>query len=844
MAGVTLGFLKFVLGFDTVAFKKGMTAAERELVVMQKNFAKVGKGLTNLGRSMSLAITTPVLGIGAAALKMAADFETSMNDVAISTKATAAELATMKNLALDIGKSTTKSASEAASAMDILAKAGMSTTDIIKGGAKATVALAEASGSELEPAAAAVTDAMKQFDLSTADLPFVINQITGAVNESKFAFDDFTLGMGQAGGIAASSGVEFEEFAAALAATSSQFTSGSDAGTSFKTFIQRLTPDTKPAIAAMQSVGFSAYDAAGNMKPLAVIAQDLQDKFGKMSEQDRTAIFEKMFGTDAIRTAIGLMKAGAKGVEEMQAKIAATDASAQAAQRMKGLNAELEKLRGSFETLAIKLADSGILTAVTNFVAGVGTLIDKFAELDVTTRNWILSAVAVVAAIGPILAILGPLVTVISKIGPAVGFLVKTFLLFRDAMLAVRIAAVALAPIMGSIGLPLIALTAAVTGIYLAWKNWDKIWPIIKELYAVVKTWIADKLGKLWDDLKADIDAATGWFRDMYNAVVGGSYVPDMVAGIGAEIAKLDAVLVKPVQAATGKAGEAFRDLQQKAADLLRELFPEAAAINEYQAKLKFIADHYRTMGLSADQAAEATKRLTDQFNALPDEAPGWWEGVSSNPEFFEGTGVFAPIDIGSGDVIDDIRKANEDSLEKITEATRDKTAEMATYWGQMASDAVYYMRDMVKAFKGGDILGGIQALLDTILSVVQALGRVGVFGGGGGAKSASGWASGARSGFGGFRALGGPVVPGKTYMVGENGPEWFSSKKRGYIHPTGKDAEPQRVVVIPSPYFDVVVDHRAANVAAPMAGRAAIVGVTGSEVRANRRARRNLLAA
>jgi len=147
----------------------------------------------------------------------------------------------------------------------------------------------------------------------------------------------------------------------------------------------------------------------------------------------------------------------------------------------------------------------------------------------------------------------------------------------------------------------------------------------------------------------------------------------------------------------------------------------------------------------------------------------------------------------------------------------------------------------MVDAFKSGDILGGIQELLDLVLNLAVSLSRIGVFGKG--AQTAFG---GSISGFayGGARALGGPVVPGKSYLVGENGPEFFSSKKKGFISPSRQEQQPQRVIVVPSPYFDVVVDQRAANVAAPMAGKAAIIGVTGSEQRMARRSRRNIYAA
>ena len=65
-----------------------------------------------------------------------------------------------------------------------------------------------------------------------------------------------------------------------------------------------------------------------------------------------------------------------------------------------------------------------------------------------------------------------------------------------------------------------------------------------------------------------------------------------------------------------------------------------------------------------------------------------------------------------------------------------------------------------MQSFKSGDILGGLLAMLDIVAQVAAAItgqGQVSVpvF----------------NRGFGGFRAAGGPVVPGKAYVVGEEGP-------------------------------------------------------------------------
>jgi hypothetical protein len=65
MAGVTLGFLKYVLGLDTLNFRKGATEADATLARMQKSFAAKGRELQNLGRSMSAFVSLPLAAIGA-----------------------------------------------------------------------------------------------------------------------------------------------------------------------------------------------------------------------------------------------------------------------------------------------------------------------------------------------------------------------------------------------------------------------------------------------------------------------------------------------------------------------------------------------------------------------------------------------------------------------------------------------------------------------------------------------------------------------------------------------------------------------------------------------------------
>jgi TP901 family phage tail tape measure protein len=744
MATGLIGALRITLGIDASEFEAGTSKAKAEMRGFQRDFERMGKKWQNMGRDFSTYVTVPVLAAGAGVLKMAGDFEAAMIRVGISTEASSAQMAEMREMAKQLGADTIFSASEAASGMDMLAKAGVKTTDIINGAAKAVVDLAAAAGSELDPAAAAISDAMTQFGLKTSQLPGIVNTITGAVNESKLSFEDYTLAAGQAGGVAGSAGIDFKEFATSIAATSGMFNSGSDAGTSFKTFLQRLVPDTKKAANAMKDVGFNAFDANGKMKSLRDIAEMLQQKFGNMSEQDRAGYFKTMFGQDAIRTAIGLMKLGGEGFDEMMAKINATDASEQAAKRMEGFNAQMEQFKGALENLAIAIGESGFLEAMTRFVEKITELINGLSKSNPEMLKWGTIIAGVAAAFGPFMLVFG---TFIRAVGVVLPLLVKLGPAFRVIGSAIGfliplVANIARVLLVGLLGNPiLLGAVALLGGIYLAWKNWDKIGPIVQNLYNQVKQWLGDKLGQALDYVKGKVDAVTGWFRDMYVAVVGNSYVPDMVDEIGQHMARLKENMVDPAQKATTTAADAFRAMQQEVGAILDRLFPEEARYQQFLAEMMLLEAQMQKMGFSADQTAEAIRRLRDEyrddrFGPDADGPPKWLEDYQA-PE---------KLDIDWDPII----RSSDRAADEILKTTQDKTLQMAEAWAGMARDAVSSLKSMVESFKSGDILGGIMQVLDVITQVIGMINGTGkaatpvyVRGGGGGSSGAPGFAGG-----------------------------------------------------------------------------------------------------
>lgn len=492
MAGSVVGQLRAILGLDLAQYVKGLDDAQKQLRTFGRDMEKMGAKLGGMGKSMTLGITAPIAAAGAGIVKFAADFEKSMNGLAIATQASAGEMKQMNDLALELGKSTVFSASEAAGAMDALAKAGTSVTDILGGAAKAAVDLAAATGSELEPAANMLSDVMGQFKLKTSDLPNVINQITGAVNESKLDFEDFALGMGQAGGVAGGLGVRFDDFATALAAISTSFSSGSAAGTSFRTFLSSLVGKSDAARNAIHDLKLNFYDSTGAMKSMADIAEELKTKLGGFNSEQKSGILNTIFGQDASATAIALMDQGAAGLEKVAQKIRETDAAAQSAQRMKGFWAQMEQLGGALETLAIQIGQSGLLDFLSSLVAGLSSMVDYMASASPLMLNIGVVFAAIAAAAGPLLIAIGAVVSAIGTISTAlVPLLAGTGIAGFGAALAA--AAVAAAPF--------IATAAALAA---AWALFgDKIGPVLSQLKDQFVSTIGPKVTALFQQIGA-----------------------------------------------------------------------------------------------------------------------------------------------------------------------------------------------------------------------------------------------------------------------------------------------------------------------------------------------------
>lgn len=412
-----VGALRVILGIDTAQFEEGLKRVEKQL-------SQVGKRMQAIGRQMSTAITAPLTLAGGAALSFAADFEAAMSRARAVLRPTQAEFKALSDLALELGRTTKFTAAEAADGIEMLGRNGLKAADILNGAATATLHLASAAGAELAPAADVMTDIMVNFRMTGEQLVSTVDNIAGTLVNSKLAWDDYAQAVGQAAGVAGPMGLSFEDMNAALALTASSFSSGVEAGTSFKNMLMYLAPTEKKARDLIKQLGLEFFDAGGRLRTLAEIAEELRTKLGGLTREAQLQVLGVLFGARSIRSAIRLMEEGAEGVNRIKQQIAEVSAAEMAAARLDNLRGSLLMLKSAVEGLAIAIANAGILEWARKLV----DWLTEVTRAAIDTNPAILRLIAVVsgvaAAVGPALLALGLLASAIGAIGvPVAGMI-------------------------------------------------------------------------------------------------------------------------------------------------------------------------------------------------------------------------------------------------------------------------------------------------------------------------------------------------------------------------------------------------------------------------------------
>lgn len=389
----------------------------------ESNVQSLASKLTGIGAKMSAAITAPLAGIAAAGVKATMQFSQSMNTLQTVSGATGAAMQQVQATALQLGKDTSFSANEAAAGMLELAKAGFNTQQTIAA-IPGVLDLAAAGELEVAQAAEIAANAINAFNRPASDAGRVADILAAAANASSIEVTDLAQSFNQAGAVFATNKQSIEDLATAVGILGNNGIKGSDAGTSLKTAMMRLTAPTDQAAAVMKDLGIQVYNSDGSMRGFRDILASTEKATAGMTDAQRNQALTTLFGADAIRAMSILLKEGTAGWDEMKDAVTETGVAQDVADsKMRGLAGAIKYIKGTIESTLIA-AFLPLEEAAANMVRSIADLIGKFAELPAPVRNAAMAFVAVMAAAGPLLLAIPAIGAVIGALLSPIGLVV------------------------------------------------------------------------------------------------------------------------------------------------------------------------------------------------------------------------------------------------------------------------------------------------------------------------------------------------------------------------------------------------------------------------------------
>lgn len=468
-----------------------------------------------------------IAGAFAVAINSTMNFDRQLSELGAVSGATAEEMDRLRQSALDAGAATAFSASDAARAQTELAKAGVSTADILGGALTGSLDLAAAGGLDLARAAEVAANAMTTFGLGGRDVGSIADTLAAGANKSAADVDQLAQALQQSGLVADQFGLTLDDSVGVLAAFAQAGLNGSDAGTSFKTMLQRLTPQSQEAADLMRELGIDMFDAAGNFVGIEGAAQELQDALSGLTQEQRNTALATIFGSDAVRGATILYEEGAAGIGEWISQVDdAGFASDVAAKRLDNLAGDFEALRGSIEVALIEGGSKGtgalrfLTQAATDTVTGFTGLPDIVQTAGVAFGGLAGAGSLVLAAV--------------AKIGPQVDQL-------KESLNRMGTAGQFASRHLGSI-----AGTAAAAGAALAvWSAWEGV---LESARTAARDWAeevrrdVDLTGMTYDEMTARVDALRSASDDLFQSQTANPFDIDFNESVREGARELDAM--------------------------------------------------------------------------------------------------------------------------------------------------------------------------------------------------------------------------------------------------------------------------------------------------------------
>lgn len=467
---------------------------------------KAGEKVKDAGSGMTKKVTTPILAAGVASAKMTMDFEDSMAKVSTIADATEVPMDDMQKAILDLSNQTRISAEEIAQNVYDSISAGQKTGDAVNFVSKSTK-LAKAGFADAGAALDVLTTIMNAYGLKASEVTNVSDMLIQTQNLGKTTVADLASSMGKVIPTANAYGVSLDELCAGYAimtangvatAESTTYMNGmlNELGKSGTNVSETLKEKTGKTFKELMDSGMSLSDV---LKIISDAATENNKSFGDMWSSSEAGKAGMILLGDSAENFNSVL-------EQMQNSAGATNT---AFEKLDTNSAKIKKETNELRNDAIDFGTT-LMEELAPIIENIAEKISEFTEwfngLSESEKQTIIQIGLIVAAIGPLLVVLGTVVSSGAKIIGEIPVIAKGISGLFGIIAANPVLAV---------------ITAIAIAVFALWTNCDEFREGVLEGIEIIKTVLTagydfcvelgeEKLGRIQDAYEKHGGGITG----------------------------------------------------------------------------------------------------------------------------------------------------------------------------------------------------------------------------------------------------------------------------------------------------------------------------------------------
>lgn len=492
------------------------SVSSQRIAAAGEKVKSVGNKMADAGTKMTVGFTAPVVAGATAAVNSYGNVDKQFNLVKQTMGSTANSAEDFKGLWNQIGESAKASVfgmQDAADATLNFARQGFTAkqaTDMLT----PAMNLAAGTGTDLSEVTSGLGNAMKMFGADSSEAASYSDVLAKAQAQANTNTSELFESISVAGPICKTVGWDIRDLATLTDVFGNAGISGSEGANALKTGLARLASPAKSGAQAMDQLKLSTgqtyaiFNDNGTLKDMPTVLKNLNSAFSGLSDQEKLEAAANIFGKEQMSKWLTLIQTSPKDIGSLKDALDSAGGSAGKMSKalMSGTGGTIEQLKSTFDVLVVTIGQM-LAPVLQKFFTQLISIINAIMNMNPAAQRIVLTLIGIVAAIGPVLIIIGKVAAGVGTLMTLAPKIVAAVKLVRTGMAALN--AVMLANPIGLV----IAAVALLAGMFIyLWKTNAKfrngiiaIWNSIRAFTAKVWGGIRKLAVTTWGAIKSAV---------------------------------------------------------------------------------------------------------------------------------------------------------------------------------------------------------------------------------------------------------------------------------------------------------------------------------------------------